>query len=276
MFSKATKGGVTVWACPEVASFGSETREPAKRITMLKPFVFAALTCVAALQPAFANEPKPAGGNEAKPVAEAKPVVEAKPVAEAKPGVEAKPVGRKARAAGGRTGRGSVESKLAVGDKEKPASGVETLIAMHAKANNLPEDLVHRVVMRESRYNPRAVGRGGAMGLMQIKHATARSLGYAGSPAGLLDAETNLTYAVRYLAGAYKVANGDHNRAVSFYARGYYYDAKRKGILPALKAQPLVLEAKAAAAAEPTQTASVRWSLFVPSLTPYLSLDSAK
>jgi hypothetical protein len=82
------------------------------------------------------------------------------------------------------------------------------------------------------------------MGLMQIKTATARSLGYSGSPAGLLDADTNLTYAVRYLAGAYKVANGDHSRAVGFYARGYYYDAKRKGILPALKAQPLVLEAK--------------------------------
>jgi soluble lytic murein transglycosylase-like protein len=33
---------------------------------------------------------------------------------------------------------------------------------------------VHRVIMRESRYNPRAVGHGGALGLMQIKHATAR------------------------------------------------------------------------------------------------------
>jgi soluble lytic murein transglycosylase-like protein len=38
----------------------------------------------------------------------------------------------------------------------KSGGGVEALIAMHAKANNIPEDLVHRVVQRESRYNPRA------------------------------------------------------------------------------------------------------------------------
>jgi len=157
------------------------------------------------------------------------------------------------------------------------AAGVEALIARHAKDNNIPEDLVHRVVKRESRYNPRAVGRGGAMGLMQIKVPTARALGYAGTPAGLLDADTNLTYAVRYLAGAYKVANGDHNRAVSYYARGYYYDAKRKGMLPALKAQPLVLEAKAAEPApEAAKTASVRSSLFVPALKPYIALESNK
>ena len=41
---------------------------------------------------------------------------------------------------------------------------------------------------------------------MQIKHATARGVGYTGSASGLFDAETNLTYAVRYLAGAYRAA----------------------------------------------------------------------
>ena len=40
----------------------------------------------------------------------------------------------------------------------------------------------------------------------------------------------NLTYAVRYLAGAYKVADGNHDRAVSYYANGFYYAAKRKGL----------------------------------------------
>lgn len=104
------------------------------------------------------------------------------------------------------------------------------LIAQHARANKLPESIVHRVVKRESRYDPRAVGRGGAMGLMQIKHATARALGYRGTPVGLLDAETNLTYAVKYLAGAYRTAGGDPDRTVGYYARGYYYAAKRKGV----------------------------------------------
>jgi hypothetical protein len=33
---------------------------------------------------------------------------------------------------------------------------------------------------------------------------------------------------VKYLAGAYRAANGDHNRAVAYYAGGYYYAAKRQ------------------------------------------------
>lgn len=104
------------------------------------------------------------------------------------------------------------------------------LISQHAAANGVPEDLVHRVIRRESNYNPRAVGAGGALGLMQIKVATARGMGYAGEPNGLLDANTNLTYAVRYLGNAYRVADGNHDRAVGLYAGGYYYAAKRKGM----------------------------------------------
>ena len=78
---------------------------------------------------------------------------------------------------------------------------------------------------RESGYNPRASSRGN-LGLMQIKYATARGVGYTGSPSGLMDPETNLTYAVRYLAGAYRAAGGNARRAVSLYASGYH----RRGV----------------------------------------------
>jgi len=104
----------------------------------------------------------------------------------------------------------------------------DALVATHAQANAVPEALVHRVIVRESRYRPALVGRGGTIGLMQIKLATARSLGYTGDAAGLRDPNTNLTYAVKYLAGAYRAANGDSNRAVAYYASGYYYAAKRQ------------------------------------------------
>src|SRR6201986_2677159 len=104
----------------------------------------------------------------------------------------------------------------------------DALVAKHAAANAVPEALVHRVIVRESRYQPGLVGRGGAIGLMQIKLSTARSLGYTGPAEGLRDPETNLTYAVKYLAGAYRAANGDHNRAVAYYAGGYYFAAKRQ------------------------------------------------
>ena len=39
-----------------------------------------------------------------------------------------------------------------------------------------------------------------------------------------------MTYAVKYLAGAYRVAGGNANRAVHYYASGYYYAAKAKGL----------------------------------------------
>ena len=104
----------------------------------------------------------------------------------------------------------------------------EALVATHAQANGVPEALVHRVIVRESRYQPHLIGRGGTIGLMQIKLATARGLGYTGTAEGLRDPNTNLTYAVKYLAGAYRAANGDHNRTVAYYASGYYYAAKRQ------------------------------------------------
>ena len=108
------------------------------------------------------------------------------------------------------------------------ADRYDALIVRHAQANGVPEALVRRVIARESRYDAGAVGRGGAMGLMQIKHATARAMGYSGPAHGLLDADTNLTYAVRYLAGAYRTARGDQALAFSLYQRGYYYEAKRQ------------------------------------------------
>jgi soluble lytic murein transglycosylase-like protein len=54
-------------------------------------------------------------------------------------------------------------------------------------------------------------------------------MGYTGGAAGLLDPQTNLTYAMKYLAGAHRAAGGSHDRAVALYARGYYYEAKRQG-----------------------------------------------
>jgi type IV secretory pathway VirB10-like protein len=114
---------------------------------------------------------------------------------------------------------------------QPPRSGwrasYDALVAAYAKANLVPEALVHRVIMRESRYQPDLVGHGGTIGLMQIKLATARSLGYTGDAEGLRDPDTNLAYGVKYLAGAYRTANGDHDRAIHYYAAGYYEAAKQ-------------------------------------------------
>ncbi len=107
---------------------------------------------------------------------------------------------------------------------------VDRLIAKYAAVYELPEAFVRRVVKRESTFNPRAYNRG-HWGLMQIKHATAKGMGYDGPASGLLDAETNLKYAVKYLRGAWLVAGGNEDRADRLYQSGYYYHAKRQGLL---------------------------------------------
>ncbi len=104
------------------------------------------------------------------------------------------------------------------------------LINKYADVHGIPVTLLHRVIIRESTHNPSARN-GPYYGLMQIHPQTARSMGYRGSPEGLLDAETNLIYAGRYLRGAWLVSDGDEQTAVNWYARGYYYEAKRRGML---------------------------------------------
>lgn len=119
----------------------------------------------------------------------------------------------------------------------------EKLIAVHAKANQVPEALVHRVIVRESKYRPDLVGAGGTIGLMQIKLATARGVGYTGDAFGLRDPDTNLAFGVKYLAGAWRAANGDHDRAVRYFASGYYYVAKQQRLERAKQPVPVLASA---------------------------------
>jgi soluble lytic murein transglycosylase-like protein len=109
-------------------------------------------------------------------------------------------------------------------------TNLNQLITKYASLYDVPEHLVHHVVRRESNYNPAAVHRGN-WGLMQIRYNTAKGMGYDGSPTGLLDAETNLKYAVKYLRGAWIVADKDAKKADWLYRTGYYFQAKKKGLL---------------------------------------------
>lgn len=113
---------------------------------------------------------------------------------------------------------------------QKSGTPIDALITKYAAIYGIPETLLHRVVKRESRYNPKAYNRG-HYGLMQIKYATAKGMGYTGPAEGLFDAETNIKYAGKYLRGAWLVADDKNDGAVRLYAAGYYYHAKRKGLL---------------------------------------------
>lgn len=109
-------------------------------------------------------------------------------------------------------------------------SELRRLIEKYAAVYELPVGLVHQLAVRESTHNP-AARNGPYYGLLQISVPTARSMGFKGAPSDLLDAETNLTYAGKYLRGAWLLADGSFDEAVKWYSRGYYFEAKRRGML---------------------------------------------
>lgn len=104
------------------------------------------------------------------------------------------------------------------------------LINQYADFYELPRSLVHKLAIRESTHRPGARN-GPYYGLLQILPQTARTMGFRGQPNDLLDAETNLKYALKYLRGAWLLSDGNQDTAISWYARGYYYEAKRRGML---------------------------------------------
>jgi soluble lytic murein transglycosylase-like protein len=106
------------------------------------------------------------------------------------------------------------------------------LINKWADHYEIPRELVHRQAIRESTHNP-AARNGPYYGLLQIHPRTARTMGHRGPASELLDPDVNLRYAGKYLRGAYLVADGDMDAAMGWYARGYYYEAKRLGLLKA-------------------------------------------
>lgn len=107
---------------------------------------------------------------------------------------------------------------------------IRQLVNKYADHYEVPRPLVHRVIQRESDYRPKARN-GPYYGMMQILPATAGQMGFQGQPSDLLDAETNLKYAVKYLRGAWMVSDGSMDRAVMWYARGYYYEARDRCLL---------------------------------------------
>ncbi|MEM7641915.1 MAG: lytic transglycosylase domain-containing protein [Pseudomonadota bacterium] len=107
---------------------------------------------------------------------------------------------------------------------------VRALVNKWADYYDLPPSLLHRVIQRESDYRPGARN-GPYWGIMQILPATARNMGMVGHPRQLLDADTGLKYSVRYLRGAWMVSDGDEVEAMMWYARGFYFEARDRGLL---------------------------------------------
>ena len=104
-------------------------------------------------------------------------------------------------------------------------SSLQKLVGEHARAAGVPVALALAVVQVESNFNPRARGHAGEVGLMQIKPATARGIGYKGSLKGLYNPDVNLAWGMKYLAEARRRGDGTVCGTILKYNAGHY--AKR-------------------------------------------------
>lgn len=136
---------------------------------------------------------------------------------------QAKPAATKKQKAGnGRVVTTKRQSGRKKAVKAAPAtSAYHGLVSQFAREYGVPADLAHAVVSIESNYYPKALGKAGEIGLMQIKPSTARGMGYRGPSSGLYHPETNIKYGMKYLATAYKLGGGTTCGAILKYNAGH-------------------------------------------------------
>lgn len=112
-------------------------------------------------------------------------------------------------------------TKATVAAKTGKGGSYSAIISKYASQHGVPVALANAVVRIESNYRPNARGRAGEIGLMQIKPATARMMGYSGSAKGLYDPETNIRYGMKYLAKAHQLGGGDTCGTILRYNAGH-------------------------------------------------------
>lgn len=117
-----------------------------------------------------------------------------------------------------------VEPRLAI----EPAEGdlaarpFADIIAQEARRAGVPVELAHAIVKVESNYRVHVTGRAGEIGLMQIKPATARDMGFEGNASELYNPLVNIKYGMKYLAGAAKRGGGTLCGTILKYNAGHY------------------------------------------------------
>ena len=103
----------------------------------------------------------------------------------------------------------------------EPETRYKSIIERYASLNGIPVQLAHAVITVESNYKPNSRGKAGEVGLMQIKPATAKMMGYSGSVTGLFDPETNIRYGMKYLGKAQRLGDGTTCGTILKYNAGH-------------------------------------------------------
>ena len=118
----------------------------------------------------------------------------------------------------------TVSANHAAGNPNQPVAlsdNYERLITKYAYSEGVPVVLAKAIVKVESNFQADATGAAGEVGLMQIKPATARGMGYNGTVEGLYAPETNLLWGMKYLAKAHQLAKGNTCGTIVRYVGGH-------------------------------------------------------
>jgi soluble lytic murein transglycosylase-like protein len=116
------------------------------------------------------------------------------------------------------------------------ASSYQPLIREIAGRHAVPAKLVEAVIRVESGFDPRAVSRRGAQGLMQLMPATAKGLGVANP----FDPKQNVEGGAKYLKQLLDQYGGDTQKALAAYNAGAGNVDKYNGVPPFAETQAYV------------------------------------
>ncbi|PSJ63664.1 lytic transglycosylase domain-containing protein [Pseudaminobacter soli (ex Li et al. 2025)] len=116
---------------------------------------------------------------------------------------------------------GSIAQNAAAATPQLAKAQYSTIVSRYAAAYGVPAELAHAVIKVESNYRANARGGAGEIGLMQIKPATARMMGYSGGASGLFNPETNIKYGMKYLAQAHSLSGGTTCGTILKYNAGH-------------------------------------------------------
>jgi soluble lytic murein transglycosylase-like protein len=114
------------------------------------------------------------------------------------------------------------------GPHSMPQRQLDTIVAAQSKANHVDPQLVKAVIRVESAGDPSAVSSAGAMGLMQLMPATARSY----SVLDPWDPQQNVAGGAKHLSDLLREYHGDVALALAAYNAGSGAVARYKGIPP--------------------------------------------
>jgi soluble lytic murein transglycosylase-like protein len=109
-----------------------------------------------------------------------------------------------------------------------PANTLDEFVSAASSHNNIDPDLILSVIRAESGFNPSAVSRKGAQGLMQLMPETAARLGVLNA----LDPATNVEGGTRYLVQLLTRYHNDLSLALAAYNAGPHRVEQYRGVPP--------------------------------------------